>query len=93
MLNDLDHARFVALLRYFDEQIFLAKRELERTKILLARMSRAREQLVGWNGDETLLEHIFDECDSISRAEIVVATHELSKRLQFRALADRLKKG
>lgn len=73
MPNDLEHARFVALLRYFDDQIERAERELERTKILLARMSRARDQLAGWSGAETLPEHLADECDSISRAEIEIA--------------------
>jgi len=93
MLNDLDHARFVALLRYFDDQIERAERELERTKILLARMnrertkillarmSRARDQLSGWSGGETLLEHVEDECDSISRAEIMIAEGRMKNGL------------
>lgn len=81
MPNDLDHAHFVALLRYFDHQIERAERELERTKILLARMNRARDQLAGWSGDETLFEHIADECDSISRAEIVIAEERMKNGL------------
>ncbi len=81
MQNDPDHARFVALLRHFDVQIERAERELERTKILIARMSRARDQLAGWSGDETLLEHLADECDSISRAEIEIAEERMKNGL------------
>lgn len=62
---------------YLGRKIKRALHDLKSAEILFARLCRAREQLIRWDHDEPLGEHIADELDSISFAELKTAAKEL----------------
>ena len=62
---------------YLGQKIKRALHELKSAEIHFARLCCAREQLVSWDHDEPLGDHLAEELDSISFAELKIAAKEL----------------
>lgn len=88
-MSETEDQTFDLLEWYLGQKIKRALRDLESTEIRLARLRRAREQLARWDHAEPLGDHLADELDSISFAEVKTAADEL--RLKF--LATKISRG
>lgn len=76
-MSETEDQTFDLLEWYLGQKIKRALRDLESTEIRLARLRRARDQLARWDHAEPLGDHLADELDSISLAELKTAAEEL----------------
>lgn len=82
MSSEQEEQTFDMLEWYLGQKIKRAVRDLKSTEIRLARLSRAREQLMCWDHEAPLDEHLSDELDSISFAELKTAAEELKLKTE-----------